>query len=182
MNIFEHYSTNDDIFQDNVALAPWPNSPWAMEDYSYTPESVPQSTHPALTPAPGYIPTVGQHLSDFNAAGHAAFTLAPTTEMGMFTNLPTTQVDYTDLVSNQHIWTRRQLTYPAAPQNAPDPWVQTPSMFLPCIIYDPLYSPDADPKLSSMPVPRFPRYRRLATLIMLGSLPLPPTRRRRHRK
>jgi hypothetical protein len=102
MNTFEFYSnTNTDDVQDHVASTPWPNSPWAMGDDSST--SVPQSTHRDLTSTPGYLSTVGQRIPDLNATGYAAFTLAPTTEMGMFTNLPTTQVDYAYQLINRQV-------------------------------------------------------------------------------
>jgi hypothetical protein len=97
MNTFEFYSNADDV-QDGVASAPWPDSPWAM---GYT--SVPQSTHPDLISIPGHLSNVGPYIPDLNATNYAAFTLTPTTEMGMFTNLPTTQVDYTYQVSNQQV-------------------------------------------------------------------------------
>lgn len=85
--------------QDDVASAPWPDFPWAMGDYSHT--SVPQNTHLDLIPTPGYLSTAGPYVPDFNATDYATFTLSPATEMGMFTNLPTTQVDYAYRVSNQ---------------------------------------------------------------------------------
>jgi hypothetical protein len=100
MNTFALYSnTNTDDVQDDLASAPWPESPWATQDYSYT--LVPQSTHPDLISTPGYLPTAGPYVP--NATDYAAFALGPTTGMGMFTNLPTTQVDYAYQVSNQHI-------------------------------------------------------------------------------
>ncbi len=95
MNTFEFYSKPDDV-QGDVASAPWPDSPWAMGDYSYT--SLPQSTHPADLIST-QLSNAGPYVPDFNATNYAASTLTPTTEMGMFTNLPTTQVDYTYQVS-----------------------------------------------------------------------------------
>jgi len=101
MNTFYYSNTNTDDVQDHVASAPWPDSPWATGDSS---TSVPQSTHPDLMSISGYLSTVGPYdVPDLNAADYAAFTLAPTTEMGIFTNLPTTQVDYAYQVSNQHV-------------------------------------------------------------------------------
>ena|SRR6267154_3409774 len=101
MNTFEFYSnTNTDDVQDYVASAPWPDSPWATGD-SYT--SVPQSTHPDLISNPGYLSTADPFVPELNATDFGAFTLAPTTEMGMFTNLQTTQLDYPYQVSNQHV-------------------------------------------------------------------------------
>jgi hypothetical protein len=101
MNTFEFYSnTNTDDVQDASDVA---SAPWAMPvgGDSYT--SVPQSTHPDLISTPGHFSTAGPHVPDFNAADYPAFTLAPTTEMGIFTSLPTTPVDYTYQVSNQHL-------------------------------------------------------------------------------
>ena len=89
-----------------------------MGDLSYT--SVPQNTHPDLIPTPGYLSTASPYVPDFNATDYAAFTIAPTTEMGMFTNLLTIQVDYAYRVNNRHVWTRGHLTHPGATQNVPD--------------------------------------------------------------
>jgi hypothetical protein len=149
MNTFEFYSnTNTDDVQDDVASAPLPVFPWAMEDYSCT--FLPQSTHPDLIPTPGYLSTAGPYLPDFNATDYAALAPTPTTEMGMFTSLLTRQVDYAHPVSNQYVRTCQHLTYPAVPQNAPEPWMLAPHTFLSCICHDPLYSSRCDTKLSLM--------------------------------
>jgi hypothetical protein len=81
MNTFEYYSSAEDVQEDS--------------DDFHTSESVPQSTHPSLTPTSGYIPTAGPYVPDFDTTDYAAF-------LGVFTDLPTAQVDYTYLVSNQH--------------------------------------------------------------------------------
>ncbi|KAF8501782.1 hypothetical protein F5888DRAFT_1270284 [Russula emetica] len=109
MNTFEFYpNSNTDDVQDDIASAPWPDSPWSMGDCSYT--SAPQSTHPDLASTPEYLSTAEPYFPDINATDYVAFTLAPATEMEMFTNLPTTQGD-------------------CAYQNAPDPWMPAPSLF-----------------------------------------------------
>ena len=91
-------------------------------------------------------------VPDFNAADDAAVSLAPTTGMDAFGNLPT-QVDFTyHQVSSQcvgmSIW-----TYPAVPQNILDSSsMPDPCTFLSCIYHDPSYSSDANPKSpTSMP-------------------------------
>ena len=131
MNYSEPYTNKDDLTSET-----WPGSLW---DYQYCPQpSVPQSTHPDLVSHPEH-PTAGSY-PDFNAAHDAAFSLAPTTEMGAFANLPT-QVDFTNQVSNQCIRTSTS-TYPTVPQNTLDPWsMPGPCMFLSRIRYDPSYSP-----------------------------------------
>jgi len=118
--------------------------------------AVPQSTYPDLVSASGYPSTAGPYLPDyipdFNAADDAAFSLAPTTEMGAFAN-------------------------PAVPQNVLDPWSMPDlCMFFSCICHYPSYSPDAHPKPSSMRISRSPSRNWLVTHIVQGSLPLPPTR------
>ncbi|KAF8504851.1 hypothetical protein F5888DRAFT_1659093 [Russula emetica] len=138
----------------------------AMGDYPYYPyPPVPQSTYPDLVSASGYPSTAGTYLPDylpnFNAADDAAFSLAPTTEMRAFANLPT-QGDFTN-------------------QNVLDPWSMPDlCMFFSCICHYPSYSPDAHPKPSSMRISRSPSRNWLVTHIVQGSLPLPPTRWLRH--
>jgi hypothetical protein len=83
MNNSDFYSNKCD-----VASATWPDP------------LVPQGTHLDLVSDPGYPSTTGSYVPDFNAAGDAAFSLAPTTEMGAFANL-STQFDITNQVSNQ---------------------------------------------------------------------------------
>jgi len=154
--------------------------PWAMGDgyLSYPNLSVPQSTYPVS--GPGY--TAGPHVPDLSAADDAAFSLAPTTEMGAFANLPL-QADFsnfTNQVSNQCVGTSKW-TYPAVPQNFVDPWsMPGPCMLLSCICHY-SYSPDANPKPTTKQTPRSPSRNWLATSIAVGSLPLPRTRRLQHR-
>lgn len=100
MNTVEFHSNTDNSQLDG-ASASWPDSSWTMGEYSYT--SVPQGTNSGLISAPVDLSMVGPCVLDFNTTGYAAFIPAPTTEMGMFTNLPTAQVDYAYQVSNQHV-------------------------------------------------------------------------------
>jgi hypothetical protein len=174
MNYSGSYSNTDDF-----ASATWPN-PWAMGDYAHYPNlSVPQSTYPDPVSAPGYPSTAGpNHVPDFNAADDAALSLAPTAEMGAFA-LPI-QADYTNQVSSQCVRTSTW-TYPAAPQNIIDPWsMPGPCMFLSCICHYSSYSPDANPKPTSMRIPRSPSRNWLGSSIGPGSIPLPPTRWLQH--
>jgi hypothetical protein len=100
---------------------------------------------------------------------------APTTEMGALANLPT-KADFTNPVSGQYIGTSTW-TYPTVPQNVLDPWsMPGPCMFLSCICHFPSYSPDANPKPTSMRIPRSPCRNWLETHIGQGSIPLQPTR------
>jgi hypothetical protein len=85
-NIFEYYPNTDEV-QDQVVSAASPNPPWAMGDYSYASESVPQSTRPSLTS------TSGPYLPDFDTTDYAAF-------LGVFANIPTRHIDYTYPVSS----------------------------------------------------------------------------------
>ena len=126
--------------------------PWAMGDYLYDPSLlVPQNTYPDPVSAPGYPPTAGLYVPDFNP-DDAAFSLAPTTEMGAFANLPL-QADFTNFanqVSSQCVETSTW-TYLAVPQNFVDPWsMPGPCMFLSCICHHFSYSPDANPKPTTM--------------------------------
>ena len=82
MNNSDSYSSKDD-----VSSATWPDPVWPMGDYSYYPHpSVPQNVHLGLVSALGSS-AAGSHVPDFNAANDAAFSFAPTTEMGAFANL-----------------------------------------------------------------------------------------------
>jgi hypothetical protein len=74
-----------------------------------------------------YLSTAGSYVPDLNATDYAVFTLAPTTEMGMFTNLTLLR----------H---RMLLKYV--------PFLHLPRFF---------EFTGCDPKLSSMRVPRSPR-------------------------
>jgi hypothetical protein len=134
---------NSDFYpnKDNATSATWPDLLSATGDYPYYPDlSVPQSTHLDLVSDPGYPSTTGSYVPDFNVADDAAFSLAPTTEMGAFTNL-LTQLDFTIQVSDQCVGTPTS-TYLAVPQNVLDPWLMpTPCMILSRICYDPSYSP-----------------------------------------
>ena len=127
---------------DEVASATWPDPLGAMGDYpyySYIP--VPQDAYPGVS-APS---TAGSYIPDFDAADDAAFSLAPTTEMGAFGNLPT-QVDFTSHQVSSQCVGNLTWTYPAVPQNILDSW-STPDLctFNSCICHHPSYSPDANP-------------------------------------
>ncbi len=122
MNNSESHPNTDNVASGSL---PWPDSFSATGDYPYV--SAPQSTHPDLVSAPGYFPTSGSYIPDFNAAHDAAFTPTPTIEMGAFPNPPTQEVDHTYQVSKRHV--HRHLTYLTAPQNAPDTW----PMLAPCM-------------------------------------------------
>ena len=113
MNNSDSYSNKDD-----VASATWSNPLWASGGYPYP--SVPQNTHPGLVSAPGYPSTAGSYVPDFNATDDAAFSLAPTTELGAFVN-PRTQADFTNQVSSQCVVTSTW-THSVRPQNVLDPW------------------------------------------------------------
>jgi len=90
MNTFQFYSnTSTEDVQDD-----------AVGDYPYI--SVPQGTHPDLISTPGYLSPAEPYVPNFNATDYAAFTLPLATEMGMYMNLSTTQVDYA-YVSSQHV-------------------------------------------------------------------------------
>ena len=91
----ESYSNNDD-----VASASWPDPLWTMGDYPDVP--VLQDTQLDLISTEGYPSTASPYIPDFNTADDPAFTLAPTTELGAFTN-PQTQVDHTYQVSIQRV-------------------------------------------------------------------------------
>jgi hypothetical protein len=121
--------------KDDLASATWPGPLWAMGDHPYYPyPSVPQSTNP------DYPSIAGSYVPGFNAADDAALSLVPTTEMGVYAS-PPTELDFTNLVSNQCVGTST-LAYPAVPQYALDPWLMpTPCMFLSRICYNPSYSP-----------------------------------------
>lgn len=95
--------------KDNIASATWSDPLWAMGDYLYPYLSVPQSTHPDPVSAPEYPSTARSYVPDFNAANDAAFSLAPTIEMGAFSNLPT-QVNSTNPVSDKVLECRHRLT------------------------------------------------------------------------
>jgi len=140
MNNSDSYSNKDD-----VASATWPDPLSAMGDYpNYPYLSVPQSTHPDLL----YPSTTWPYAPDFNAADDAAFSLAPTTDMGGFTSL-LAQLDSTAQVSSQCVG-MSSWTYPTVPQGVLDPGsVPASCMSLSYICHDPLYSPDANPKPSS---------------------------------
>ena len=109
-----YYGSYSNLNNDDGATATWPN-PWATGGYLYPSISVPQSTYPEIPQEPvlgGYPSTAGSYDPYFNAANDAAaFSLAPTTEMGAFANLPI-QADYTNQVSSRCV---RALTwtYPA---------------------------------------------------------------------
>ena len=151
MNYYGSYSNKDD-----VASATWPDH-WAMGDYLYPNISVPQSTYPDPVLG-GYPSTAGSYIPNFNAADDAAFSLAPTTEMEEFANLPI-QADFRDFTNQVSIRCVRTSTwtYPAVPQNV-DPWTMPgPCVFLSCICHYSLYSLDADPKPTSMRIPRSPK-------------------------
>ena len=76
---------------------------------------------------------------DFNTASDAAFSLAPSTEVGMIPNLPK-QADFTKQVSGQCVGASTW-TYAAVPQNLRDPWsMPGPCMFLFCVCHCPSYS------------------------------------------
>ena len=164
--------------KDGVASFSWPDPHWAVGGYPYHQHlSVPQSTHPELISAPGYASNVGwpgsYHVPDLNATNDGTFSLAPTIEMGAFANLPT-QVDFTNPVSVNMLERRHGLTL--LPQPVPNPWlVQALCTFPSCICHNHSYSPDANPKPSSMQNPRSPSRNWLTTCIGQGSLPLPPT-------
>ena len=170
--------------EEDVASVTWPDPLWATGDYLsgdylYSNLSVPQGTYPDHEYASGYTFTAGS-VPDRNAADDAAFPLVPPQEMGAFPNL-STQVDSTSQVSSQCVETSTW-TYPAVPQSILDRWsMPDPGISLSCIYHYPSYSPDANPKCSSMRTPRLPRCRRSTILIGRGSLPWPPTRRPRHR-
>ena len=155
-----HYYTSTSN-TDDVASATWPN-PGAMGDYPQYPNfSVPQSTYPDLVSGPGYT------------------SLAPTTEMGAFANL-STQTDITNQVSSQCVG-MSTWTYPAVPQNIPDLWsMPGPCMSLSCIYRYSSYSPDANPKPTSMRLPRSHNRNSLGSRIGPGLILLPTTRQRQH--
>jgi hypothetical protein len=69
-----------------------------MENYSHP--SMLQSIYEELISAPGHPSISGFELPIFNATNDPAFAPAPTTLMGMFTDL-TIQPNYTYLVSRQ---------------------------------------------------------------------------------
>ena len=145
--------------------------------------SVPQSTYPDQVFASG-CPTVGSYVPDFNTANYAAFSRPPATEMGAFANLPQLdlqpQADFTTQVSSQCVGTSTW-TYPDVPQDVIDPWsMPAQCMFLSCICHDPPYSPDVNPKPSSMQISWFPNRNRLTISIGQESTPLPPIRWLQH--
>ena len=72
--------------KDGVSPATWPIPLGATGDYTYPYLSVPQSTHPGLVSVPGSS-TATSYVPDFNTADDAAFSFAPTTEMGGVANL-----------------------------------------------------------------------------------------------
>ena len=158
------YSNNDDI-----ASTTGPN-PWAMGNYLYSPYLlVPQSTYPDPVFAPGYPSPTGSYVPNFNAANDAAYSLAPTSEMGAFA-LPI-QADFINQVGSQCVGTLTW-TYPAVPQNALDPWsVPGPCMFLSCICHYSSYSLDTNPKPTSMRIPQSPSHNWLETSIGQESIP-----------
>ncbi|KAF8481782.1 hypothetical protein DFH94DRAFT_681140 [Russula ochroleuca] len=84
---------NSDSTDVDAATAPWPDLFEAMRDHSDT--SFLQSIRGDLTiSAPGHLSSAGSDLPNFNAVNDTAFTPAPTTSMGRFTN-STTQTNYT---------------------------------------------------------------------------------------
>ena len=165
MNYSVPYSNNGDI----ASTATWPN-PWAQGDYLYDPyPSVLCGTHPDPASTPGYSPT-GSYTPNVNAADDAAFSLAPTTEMGVFANQ----------VSSQCVGTSTR-TYPTVPQNIIDPWSMPGlCMFLSCICHFSSYSPDENPKPTSMRISRSTSRNWLGSSIGPGLIPLPPTRWLQH--
>ena len=150
---------------------------WAMgDDFIYPNTLVPQSTYPDPVSGSGY-PSAGAYVPDLSAADDAAFSPAHTTEMGAFANLPL-QADISNITNQVSSQCVRTLTwsYSAVPQNPVDPWsMPGPCMFLSCIYHYSSYSLDANPKPNTTWTPRSPS--RNWTSIILGLLPLPPTRR-----
>ena len=90
MNYSVFYSDEDDVASPDL-LCP-------MGDYTYSYLPVPQHTLPEAVTARG-PPTAGSYVPDFNAADDATNSLALTTEMGAFADLPT-QADSTNEVSS----------------------------------------------------------------------------------
>ena len=72
--------------KDGVSSATWHIPLCATGDYPYPYLSVPQSTHPGLVSGPGSS-TATPYVPNFNTADDAAFSFAPTTEMGAFADL-----------------------------------------------------------------------------------------------
>ena len=175
MNYPVSYSNMDNAQTSSMTLP----DPWAIgDDYLYPNFPVPQGTYPDTIS--GY-PTAGAYVPDLSAADDAAFSLAPTTEMGAFANLPP-QADFTNFVnqvSSQCVGTLTW-TYRSVPQDSVDPW--SICMILYCVFHDPSYSPDANPKPTTARTRRSLIRNWSATSITLGLLlPLPPTQRLQHR-
>jgi hypothetical protein len=99
---------NNPFYSNEDASSTWPDPHWAMGGYPYYPNlSVPQTTHPDLTFAPGYTSNAGwpgSYAPEFNATNVSAFSPAPA-----YANLPT-QVDFTNPVSVDILERRHGLT------------------------------------------------------------------------
>ena len=80
MNYTVFYSNEDNVASPDLLL------PMGDNTYPYIP--VPQNTLPGPITDPGPS-TSGSYVPDFNAADDAANSLALTTEMGAFADLPT---------------------------------------------------------------------------------------------
>ena len=81
-----------------VATARWTDVLEALAGFSDTTFLLESIQEDLAVPVPGHISSAGSDLHDFNAVGDTAFTPAPTTSMGAFTNF-TSQTNHTYSVS-----------------------------------------------------------------------------------
>ena len=88
-----------------VAAARWTDVLEALAGFSDTTFLLESIQEDLVVPVPGHISSAGSDLHDFNAVGDTAFTPAPTTSMGAFTNF-TSQTNHTYSVSK--LWFDRQ--------------------------------------------------------------------------
>jgi hypothetical protein len=78
---------NSDPTDAQVAAAPWAELFEAMAGFSDTVLLQSIIHEDLMVSAPGHLSSAGSQLPHFNAVGDTAFTPAPTTSMGAFTNL-----------------------------------------------------------------------------------------------
>ena len=96
---------NSDSTDAQVAAIRWADILEALAGFSETTFLLESIQEDLVVPAPGHISSAGSDLHNFNAVSDTAFTPAPTTSMGAYTNF-TSQTNHTYSVSKP--WFDRQ--------------------------------------------------------------------------
>ena len=89
---------NSDPFNAQVDAIRWTDLLEALAGFSDTTFLLESIQEDLVVPAPGHIPSASSDLHNFNAVSDTAFTPAPTTSMGAYTNF-TSQTNHSYSVS-----------------------------------------------------------------------------------